>query len=674
MNTREKKEIDKLRKEINRHNHLYHVLDSPKITDYEYDLLFARLRSFEKKFPASITPHSPTQRIGARAEGKASMIRHVFPMLSLGNVFNKEALIYWTEKIKKQTQKEKPRFFCELKVDGIAISVTYKKGKLFKAVTRGDGNEGEDVTNNVRTIKSLPLSLEDNAPATIEVRGEIFVSFNAFEKLNKQQTNNKQQLFSSTRNLAAGTVRQLDPQVAAERKLDIFVYGIGEISAGNFLPGTQGDLQEFLQRMGFKVNPRSRLCAETNEVIEFCEKWENSFKTLPFPVDGLVIKTDSFKDQEKIGNTPREPKWAIAYKFPASQGITQLKQIKISVGRTGRITPFGVLEPIVISGSKIRHATLHNYENILRKDLREGDFVVVEKAGEVIPKIKESILERRTGKERSFLMPKKCPACLTDLVKIENEVAVKCENILCKGRLREKLKHFVSRSAMNIEAFGEKLSSQLIDLGKIRDFSDIYLLEEKELENIERMGEILSKKIIQNIQSSKNRPLFRLLYGLGIPHVGIDTARILSNVFGSLYHIAKATKTEMLETKHIGEKTANSIESFFSQEENIEKIKKLSRLGVQVEDRSVNKAQGFFYGKKICVTGSLEFISRQELAEEIELQGGNVVSSVTKGTDYLIEGINPGSKLKKAKSLNISVLKADILQKILKQEQGEPED
>ena len=537
MNTREEKELEKLRQEINWHNHLYHALDSPKIADYEYDLLFEKLKELEARFPETITPHSPTQRIGAKAKGKAPMIKHVIPMLSLGNIFNKEELIRWSERIKKETKQENIKFFCELKIDGLAISITYKNGKFFKAITRGDGNEGEDVTNNVRTIRSLPLVLQGNAPKTLEVRGEIFVSFASFEELNRQQKNNEKDLFSSERNLAAGSVRQLDPKIAAERKLEVFIYGAGEVSEDCVFPSTQEKFEQFLKTMGFRTSTHSMLCEGTKEVVGFCEKWEKSFKDLPFPVDGLVIKTNSFDIQKKLGNTPREPKWAAAYKFPASQGVTRLKEIKTSVGRTGRITPFGVLDPVVVSGSKITYATLHNYENILKKDVREGDFVVVEKAGEVIPKIKEPILEKRTGKEKIFLMPKQCPECLETLVKIENEVAIKCENTLCKGRIREKLKHFVSRGAMNIESFGEKLSTQLIEEEMVKDVTDIYLLDQEKLETINRMGPVLANKIIQNIKSSKQRPAFRLLYGLGISHVGLDTANFRKSIWRIIANI-----------------------------------------------------------------------------------------------------------------------------------------
>ena len=432
MNTREEKELEKLRQEINWHNHLYHALDSPKIADYEYDLLFEKLKELEARFPETITPHSPTQRIGAKAKGKAPMIKHVIPMLSLGNIFNKEELIRWSERIKKETKQENIKFFCELKIDGLAISITYKNGKFFKAITRGDGNEGEDVTNNVRTIRSLPLVLQGNAPKTLEVRGEIFVSFASFEELNRQQKNNEKDLFSSERNLAAGSVRQLDPKIAAERKLEVFIYGVGEVSEDCVFPSTQEKFEQFLKTMGFRTSTHSMLCEGTKEVVGFCEKWEKSFKDLPFPVDGLVIKTNSFDIQKKLGNTPREPKWAAAYKFPASQGVTRLKEIKTSVGRTGRITPFGVLDPVVVSGSKITYATLHNYENILKKDVREGDFVVVEKAGEVIPKIKEPILEKRTGKEKIFLMPNQCPECQSN-------------KLLFKGYGTERIEHEINK-------------------------------------------------------------------------------------------------------------------------------------------------------------------------------------------------------------------------------------
>ena len=671
MNTQEEKEIEELRKEINGHNHLYHVLDSPKITDYEYDLLFEKLKEIEARFPEAIIPHSPTQRVGAKAKGKAPMIKHSFPMLSLGNVFNKEELIRWSERIKKEIKKENTKFFCELKIDGLAISIMYKNGKFFKAITRGDGNEGEDVTNSVRTIRSLPLILQENPPTTLEVRGEIFVSFASFDELNRQQKNNKKELFSSARNLAAGSVRQLDPKIAAERKLEVFIYGVGEVSEDCLFPSTQEKLQQFLKKMGFRTSTHSMLCEGTKEVMRLCKKWENSFKELPFPVDGLVIKTNSFETQKTLGNTPREPKWAVAYKFPASQGITRLKEIRTSVGRTGRITPLGVLDPVVISGSKITYATLHNYDNILKKDIREGDFVVVEKAGEVIPKIKEPILEKRTGKEKVFFMPKQCPECLENLVKIEKQVAIKCENALCKGRIREQLKHFVSRGAMNIAAFGEKLSAQLIEEEVVKDVTDIYLLDQKKLETINRMGPVLANKIIENIKSSKHRPAFRLLYGLGILHVGLDTARILEKAFGGLFEISKATKTEMTEVKNIGEKTAESVEFFFLQKEHIEKIKILSRLGVQVTSEAVNKKKTAFWEKKLCITGTFEAFSRANLVAKIELLGGEAVSSVTKETDFLVVGENPGRKLQRAQELKISILKEKDFEKILEQEQEE---
>lgn len=653
--------INELREKIIYHERKYYVDNDPQISDYEFDLLIKQLQDLEEQFPELVTPDSPTQRVGEQSLEGFLSVEHKTPMLSLDNCYSFEELKEFEERIKKILPSEQIQYTAELKIDGVGISVLYAGQKLSQAVTRGDGIRGDDVTANVKTIRSLPLRIPDDRE--VEVRGEIYLPFKSFIQINKERTEKGEPLFANPRNAAAGSIRMLDPKVVASRKLDIFLYSL---FIDEKQPETQWKALRELKEKGFKINPESKLCSDLNDVLDFYNKWTERRDNLDYDVDGIVIKVNSTAQQQQLGFTAKFPRWAISFKFPARQATTQVKDIIIQVGRTGALTPVAILEPVKLSGITISRATLHNQDEIERKDIRINDHVLIERSGDVIPKVVSVMKEQRSGKEKKFEFPEKCPVCSSRVFKPENEAVSRCINPSCPAILRESLLHFSSRRAMNIEGLGESLVDQLMEKKMIHDFADIYSLKKKELAELERMGEKSSQNLLDEIESSKNNSLARLIYSLGIRHVGERTAQTLAAHFRDIDSLSKATEEELIGLNDVGPKVAESIVFFFRQPENIDLINKLRSAGLNFSSRLEEKpAEQPLAGMTFVITGKLESFSREQAKEKIESLGGTVTSSVSKNTDYVIVGEDPGSKLEKARSLNISLLDEEGLKTLL---------
>jgi len=550
--------IEALRASINYHNHRYYVLDSPEISDAEYDQLMRELKKLEEDHPDLITPDSPTQRVGAAPVEAFGAVDHRLPLLSLGNAFSDKEFEAWYRRISNLAGEQDFDLVCELKMDGLAVSLTYVDGTFSIGATRGDGYRGEDVTSNLRTIKSIPLSLIGNAPPALEVRGEVYFSKEGFKRLNEERARQGLPLFANPRNAGAGSVRQLDPRITAQRPLDIYVYALG-YAEGAPVPSTHWERMEYLKSLGFKVNPYNALCKTIEEVEQFYHRWEAKRESLPYDADGVVVKVNSVEVQDRLGNVGHEPRWAIAYKFPAMQGTTRIEAIRINVGRTGSLNPYAVLEPVSVGGVTIRHAALHNEDYIKSKDIRIGDTVIIQRAGEVIPEIVGPVVSKRTGQEREFLMPAKCRECGAEVIKPEGEAMHRCTNTACPAQALEKLKHFVSRGAMDIDGVGEKLCITLFEAGLAKDISDLYYLTREQLLELERMADKSVSNVLTSIENSKNRPLARIVFALGIPHVGAETAELLVTQFPSLGGLASATVEELLSIPSVGPKIAESI-------------------------------------------------------------------------------------------------------------------
>ncbi len=647
-----KKRIEKLREEIVFHEKKYYVENDPQISDYEFDMLTKELKNLEKKFPELTTPESPTQRVGEQPlEGFAS-IEHSTPMLSLDNCYTEEELKEFEERIQKIISSEKIAYVAELKIDGLGISAFYRDGKFAQAVTRGDGLRGDDVTANVKTIRSFPLVIP--RAGELEVRGEIFLPFPSFRRINRQREKEGLPLFANPRNAAAGSVRLLDPKEVAARMLDVFLYTL-------FIEGEEKESQwqslQTMKRLGFKTNPNSRRCSSLEDVLIFYEEWKERRDTLDYDVDGIVIKVDSVEQQRRLGSTAKFPRWAISFKFPARQATTQIKDIVVQVGRTGALTPVAVLEPVKLSGTTISRSTLHNEDEVRRKDIRIGDFVLIERSGDVIPKVVRVIKEKRTGSEIPFDFPKECPVCHTAAFRLEDEAISRCINPSCPAKLKESLLHFASRRAMNIETLGTALVNQLLEKQLVQTIPDLYALTYEELVDLERMGPKSSLNLLDEIEKSKEKDLPRLIYALGIRFVGERTARAIASHFRDLDSLIKATSDELIEIEDVGPKVAESIVFFFHQPENRMLIEKLREAGVNVvsQDGTVPK-EGSLSGQTFVLTGKLTKFSREEARREIEKRGGAVTSAVSRKTDFVISGDDPGSKLEKARKLGLRVL------------------
>ncbi|MGC5326222.1 NAD-dependent DNA ligase LigA [Brevibacillus sp. SYSU BS000544] len=651
------KRISELRKQIERHNRLYYIEDKPEISDQEWDQLMRELQGLEDLFPDLVTPDSPTQRVGGSALPHFEKVEHRTPMLSLGNAFGEEDLRDFDRRVRQGVGKEEVRYVCELKIDGLAVSLRYEDGMFVTGATRGDGQIGEDITQNLKTIRSVPLRLE--RPLSLEVRGEAFMPKRAFEKLNKEREERGEALFANPRNSAAGSLRQLDPKIASSRSLDTYIYGIGEISGGELASHSEG--LTLLASLGFKVNPEWRVFDNIEEVITFVNSWVEKRPNLPYEIDGMVIKVDSYAQQQELGFTAKSPRWATAYKFPAEEAITILEDIELSVGRTGVVTPTAILKPVSLAGTTVKRASLHNEEIIREKGLMLGDHVVVKKAGDIIPKIEEVLADRRTGTERPFHMPTHCPECNSELVRLDDEVALRCINPECPAQIREGMSHFVSRVAMNIDGLGEKVVAQLFSEGLLASVADLYYLHEKrdQLLQLERMGEKSVDNMLEAIENSKLNSVEKLLFGLGIRLVGAKAARTLAEHFGHLNQIKEATFEELTSIDEIGPKMADSILAYFAMPQVHVLIDRLQQAGVNMEYKGVrtDQTEGLpFTGKTVVLTGTLAALSRQEAEEKIASLGGKVTSSVSKKTDLVIAGEKAGSKLEKAEKLGIEVL------------------
>lgn len=654
--------IDEIIALLNKASYEYYTLDKPTITDQEYDSYLRELIKLEEKYPEYKRPNSPTVRVGGEIVDGFNKIIHEVPMLSLSNVFNESEIIGFDEKIRKEVSN--PKYVCELKIDGLSVSLLYKEGKLVRAATRGDGVTGEDITHNVKTIKNVPLMLPE--PIDIEVRGEIYMPKTSFEALNEERSRNGFELFANPRNAAAGSVRQLDSRIAASRNLSTFLYHLP--NAEQFGIYSHYEALKFMKKLGFTVNPNIRKVNNIAELLEFIEEWTAKRDSLPYEIDGIVIKLDDLREQQKVGFTAKYPKWATAYKFPAMEAYTKLRDIKFSVGRTGQVTPNAILEPVILAGSTISKTTLHNEEYVILRDIKIGDTVAIKKAGDVIPEVVRVLTERRTGKEVPFEMVKNCPICGSLLVKKETEAAYYCKNPHCDAKKIEGLIHYASRDAMNIEGFGDNIVEDFYNMGYLNRFPDFYFLyqSKEELMELEGFGNKSIQNLLDSIEESKNNSLERLLFAIGIRHVGKKTAKILASHFKSMDQLEKATVEELVSVPDIGEIIAKSIVAYFGEEKNLTMIDELRLIGVNMTYLGKEVRENIdFSGKTFVLTGSLESITREDAKEKIELAGGKTSSSVSSKTDVVIVGANPGSKYEKAKELGITVwTESEFLEKI----------
>ena len=664
-----------LREKINHHNYRYYVLDDTEISDGEYDRLMVELRRLEENHPSLVTPESPTQRVGASPADGFDQVQHRLPMLSLGNAFNEDDLQAWYRRIKGLLDDADFDLVCELKIDGLAVSLAYQDGVLVQGATRGDGTAGEDVTQNLRTIRTIPMSLLGEPPPYLEVRGEVYLPLEEFRLLNEGRAERGEPLYANPRNTGAGSVRQLDSKVTASRNMHIWVYSLGDINETDRPIGHWDGLQ-WLNGLGFRINPENRVCHTLEEAVDYYHSWMEKRHDLPYEIDGVVIKVDPFAYQDSLGVAGREPRWAIAYKFPAEQAVTRLLDIGINVGRTGSLNPYAILEPVVVSGVTVRQASLHNEEDINRKDIRIGDWVTVERAGDVIPQVVGPVLDRRTGQEQVFKMPANCPVCGTPVVKPESEAMHRCPNTSCPVQFFELLKHFVSKGAMDIDGLGEQWCNILIENGLVKDVAGLYRLDKDELLKLDRMGDKLATKKMTNIEVSKQRPLHRVLFALGIIHVGSEIAELLTQRYASLNEMAEATAEELTEIPGIGPKIAESVVDYFAVPLNQQVLKALGDAGVVLHHdiQEVQEAADDlpFSGKSFVVTGTLSGFTRREAEDRIKILGGNVASAVTRKTDYLVAGASPGSKVAAAGRLGTEILDEAAFLELIDQPLTEP--
>ncbi len=660
----EKSRAEYLKEEIERHNYLYYVMDAPEITDYEYDQLMRELSDLEARFPELRTPDSPTGRVGGKPLAIFQSVRHRISLLSLDNAFGADELRSFDQRVKRSLDgSNELEYVAELKIDGLTVALTYENGLLTQAATRGDGVEGEDVTSNVKTIKSIPLKLPD-IRVNMGVRGEVYLKKADFEKLNREREQAGETLFANPRNIAAGSLRQLDPKVTAGRPLDAFFYDI------LYLEGRAVDTQaagfELLKELKLKTNPNLKLCRGIEEVIKFCEYWTEHREDLPYEIDGIVVKVNSLRLQEQLGFTAKAPRSKIAYKFPAQQVETIVRNISVNVGRTGAVTPTAELEPVKVAGSTVSRATLHNEDNIKEKDIRIGDHVIIQKAGDVIPEVVRSLPEKRNGTEKVFEMPRTCPECGAEVYREPGEAVSRCIGATCPAQLREGIIHFVSREAMDIQGLGEAIIIQLIGANLIHDVADLYKLKYEDLTGLERFGDKSARNLLAAIDESKQNDLSRLLFALGIRHVGAGAARDLATHYNTLDNLMAITYEELTAVEGIGPKIAASIAKFFAEPHNRQLIDKLKSLGVNMTQAdTINMGPQTLAGKTIVVTGSLKNYGRTEIEEVIRKHGGKAASNVSKNTDFVLVGNDPGSKYEKAQALGVKIINETDFEEIL---------
>ena len=663
--------IEELKKQINEHDYRYYVLADPVVSDEEYDLLFKELENLETEYPELVTSDSPTQRVGKDLTKNFNPVSHKIPMLSLANTYNEEDLIDFDRRVKEGLPaSEKVDYVVELKIDGASVSIRYVNGLLQTAATRGDGIIGEEITTNVKTIKSVPLKLKrsswKNYPLNdIEIRGEIYMKINDFLILNKEREIEGEKLFANPRNSAAGSLKIQDPRIVSKRRLSVFSYSL--ISSENDLNSQFENLQ-ILKELGFAVNPETKLCGSMDEALKICHQLELKREKLPYEIDGAVIKVNSIKQQKILGNIAKSPRWAVAYKFKARQAFTILKEITWQVGRIGTVTPVAELEPVLLSGSTISRATLHNYDEIKRKDIRVGDKVIIEKGGDVIPKIVAVDLKERTAGSKQVNPPLNCPVCNSPLFKPEDEVAYYCENTECPAQIRGRIEHFASRGAMDIEGLGESLINLFVEKGFMITYDDIYHLKDyrEKLINLERLGKKSIDNLLTAIEESKKQPFPKVLFGLGIRYVGSGAAKKLASHFNSIDDLINASAEEISDIHEIGKSISKSVKTFFSKDENIKIINKLKAAGLIFTAEKKQHSSNSLRGKSFVLTGSLSAFSREEAGDKITSSGGKVTSSVSKNTDYVVAGEKPGSKFEKAKSLGIKILNETEFVELLK--------
>ncbi len=648
--------IAELRRTIEHYNYRYHVLDAPEITDPEFDALMQELQELEGAFPDLLTPDSPTQRVGGQRSDAFQAVVHRRPMLSLSNAFSADDLTAWARRAQGAVGAEPLDYICELKIDGTAVALTYEQGRFVRGATRGDGTEGENVTANLQTVRSLPLRLRGTAPALAEVRGEVFLSTQAFARVNRDRAAAGDPLFANPRNAAAGSLRQLDPRITASRPLDLFIYGVGDIRG--IASDSHAELLSWLREAGFKVNPHTRACATLEEVLRYVEEWTARRHELDYATDGVVVKVNSLRQQAALGATSQAPRWAIAYKFPAEQALTRVTAIRVYVGRTGALTPTAQVEPVRVSGVTVRNASLHNEDEVRRRDVRVGDWVIIQRAGEVIPEIVRVLPERRTGEEQVFVMPTTCPVCGATVHREAGEVVARCPNAACPAQVLERLLHFCSRDAMNIDGVGPKLLAQLVAAKAIQNPADLYRVGEADLMTLERMGEILARSVLASIAQSRRPTLARFLYALGIRHVGAHVAEVVARQFQNLGAVMAATADDFSATLGIGPTIAESLAAFFQTRENRRLIEKLTTAGVEPAAVAAS-VTGPFAGEQVVFTGTLSRFTRSEAESLVRAQGGVVGTTVSKKTTYLVAGTDPGAKLQKAQTLGVQVLSED---------------
>lgn len=658
--------IKNLKDEINYHNYRYYILDDPEISDAEYDRLMRELQSLERQYPDLITPDSPTQRVGATPLEAFETVAHTLPMLSLDNGFDEAEIREFDTRIRKLLpQREKIEYVLEPKFDGLAVELVYEAGRFAVGSTRGDGMVGEDITQNLKTIKTVPLRLIDRKfpiPERLEVRGEVVFPIHAFEALNKQREQSGEPLFANPRNAAAGSLRQLDPKITASRPLAIFFHSIGQVIGYSF--NSHWQFLDSISAWGLRGTPDRRLCHNLNEIFQFYKELEEKREQLPYEIDGLVIKVNNFGQREAIGIKSRSPRWAIAYKFTARQEITQILDIKAQVGRTGTLTPVAIMKPVRIGGVEVSRATLHNQDEIDKKNVRIGDWVIVQRAGDVIPEVVKVIDSRRTGNEKKYQLPSNCPVCGAHVVRLPGEAAHRCQNLSCPAQLKQQIGHFASRGAMDIEGLGDKLIDQLVEKSLIKDSADLYFLTKGQWANLERMADKSAQNIIDALEQSKNIALDRFIYSLGIRFVGEHTAGLLADHFRNLSNLKKTTYDELLSIYEIGPQSAQSIVQFFNEPKNLNTIDRLLKAGINIQQKETS-TDDQLAGKIFVFTGTLENMTRDEAEKLVVSLGGRAASSVSKKTDYVVVGTDPGSKATKARDLGVTILNEQEFKRLL---------
>lgn len=660
------KQIADLREKIRYHEHRYYVLDDPEISDYEFDQLMQRLGDLEREHPGLVTADSPTQRVGGEAAKEFPTVRHSTPMLSLDNTYSVDELREFDRRVHELSGRADVEYVAELKLDGLSMALTYDNGVLVRGVTRGDGTQGEDVTANVKTIRSVPLRINSKALSRLksfEVRGEVIMPRTAFDRLNAEREAAGEPKFANPRNSASGTMRLLDSRTVASRRLGMFHYYL--LADGKEPFKTHAESLRALGEMGFRVNPHWRLCKSFDALLAYIEEWENKRESVDYETDGVVVKVNDTRLWSELGQTAKSPRWAIAYKYPARQATTVVKDIRAQVGRTGILTPVADLEPVAIGGVTVSHSTLHNMDEIERLGVRIGDTVLIQRAGEVIPQVVKVVKHAQDG--RAFEMPRSCPACGGHVIRAEGEVAWRCVNAACPAQLKESLLHFAARRAMDIDGLGEAIVDQLTSRGMVKDAADLYSLTEEQLAPLERMGKKSAANLVAEIRKSREAPLARLVFAIGIPFVGERTAQLLAGHFGSLDRIVDATAGELEQVSEIGPKTAQGITGFFAEERNRQLVERLRRAGLQFKaEKPAAARRQPLAGLTFVLTGTLAGYSRDEAKQAIEEAGGRVTGSVTKKTNYVVAGTDPGSKLEKAHSLGIAVIGEEELRRLMK--------